>query len=440
MEKNKEKRNTRRKKYFLKYSVVIIIGYLITQVASIIAKELGLSSISYKEIIFIIAATVGVTLITTFIVLLKKDVNDTFLQTIVMFQFASWLLLYMFWVYFLHEARIIALLFAFMALIFLATNSNLIQSMIVSIAVVIIQLGSSYYGIHFAQQSGSFTDVVYYTACFFPSALYIAYVAGLFHRKRKELKYAKRDAEEARDNLWGEMEIAKKIQTFLLPERPEINGYDISAYMNPADNIGGDYYDVINVDGHDWIIIGDVSGHGIPAGLIMMMVQSIIRSHVMEIPSIEPSELLRIVNNAVSYNIKNMKEQKFMTITAFALKDDGNMVFSGRHEDILVFRAESQQVEVIKTDGICFSQWALGNNDKNLSLQLKPGDTMLLYTDGVIEAMDEKREMFSENRLVDIFKSSGMLSVGQIQKAVRSALKSYDTDDDVTMLIIQRRK
>ncbi|MCP4135249.1 MAG: AAA family ATPase, partial [bacterium] len=84
--------------------------------------------------------------------------------------------------------------------------------------------------------------------------------------------------------LEKEMEIAANIQTGLLPQNPFIKDYEISAYMNPADDVGGDYYDIINAEGRDWIVIGDVSGHGVPAGLIMMMVQTSIHTVLTQHP------------------------------------------------------------------------------------------------------------------------------------------------------------
>ena len=88
-----------------------------------------------------------------------------------------------------------------------------------------------------------------------------------------ELQHSNDELSEARDKLWSEMALAKKIQTTLIPENPALEDYEISTCLIPASEVGGDYYDVINGD-NDWIVIGDVSGHGVSAGLIMMMVQS----------------------------------------------------------------------------------------------------------------------------------------------------------------------
>jgi serine phosphatase RsbU (regulator of sigma subunit) len=241
----------------------------------------------------------------------------------------------------------------------------------------------------------------------------------------------------ARDALWGELELAKKIQTVLLPDNPIVPGYEIATHMDVAENVGGDYYDIINTEKKNWVIIGDVSGHGVPAGLVMMMVQSCIRTLVMEYPDIKPSELLRIVNNSIAYNIKNLKEEKFMTITAFAFDSNGKAIFSGRHEDILIYR-KNGTVDVIKTDGICISKFPLGTNDKNSELQLYEGEVLLLYTDGIIEAFDGNNEMFSIKKLVSILENTGNLSASEILENIKDNVKDYEIHDDVALLILKK--
>ena len=81
--------------------------------------------------------------------------------------------------------------------------------------------------------------------------------------------------------LWSEMDLARKIQTVLLPSETRFRDYEVSAMMVPASTVGGDYYDIIRTDGSDWLLIGDVSGHGVTAGLTMMMIQTAIRTVVL---------------------------------------------------------------------------------------------------------------------------------------------------------------
>lgn len=102
-------------------------------------------------------------------------------------------------------------------------------------------------------------------------------------RSRAELK-------DARDALWGEMEVAKRIQTALLPQNRRVGAYDVAARMMPAAEVGGDYYDIVEAgEDRHWIAIGDVSGHGVESGLVMMMTQTSILSLVRENPQLTPA-------------------------------------------------------------------------------------------------------------------------------------------------------
>ncbi len=253
---------------------------------------------------------------------------------------------------------------------------------------------------------------------------------------------------DTKDQLWGEMVLAKKIQTVLLPENPEVMGYQISAYMEPADEVGGDYYDVINVGGFDWFVIGDVSGHGVPAGLIMMMVQTSIRSVLEVQPNSEPSELLAAVNSVITENIKKMNEDKYMTITVLACMKDGVFCYSGLHQDIMVYRADSDSIDIIETNGMWLGIFGnLKGMVDNKTLSLNINDTMLVYTDGITEArkrngtkdiQDSEKEMFGEKRLMNILQSLGNSSPEGIKAGILHELSGYECDDDVTMMILRR--
>ncbi|HPU88581.1 MAG TPA: 7TM diverse intracellular signaling domain-containing protein [Spirochaetota bacterium] len=265
-----------------------------------------------------------------------------------------------------------------------------------------------------------------------------------------EDKVRERTAElvRARDALWGEMELAKKIQTTLLPQRPAIGGYEITAYMAPASEVGGDYYDIINMEGKDWIVIGDVSGHGVPAGLIMMMAQTAIRTALHQHAEMGPAQLLSIINRTITENIRLLREAKYMTITVLACIDNGVFHFAGLHQDILVHRRARGAVEVIETRGF----WIGMQDDPDIvhleqSLTLEPGDTMLLYTDGITEAWrrgtvrdlrDPRTDMFGQERLIGILSHTAPESPDAVKREILAALRDYDCHDDVTMVILRR--
>lgn len=256
----------------------------------------------------------------------------------------------------------------------------------------------------------------------------------------QELYTTNRQLVETRNALWGEMELAKKIQTVLLPEEPLIPGYEICGYMHPADEVGGDYYDVIEVDGKHWIVIGDVSGHGVPAGLVMMMAQTSLHSLLKAHPEAPPTKILSMVNHVIHSNIQKLGEDKYMTITVFSCIADGKMYFSGLHQDIMIYRAATKDVELVETQGMWIGLLDnIGDMLEINSLQLSPGDVMFLYTDGIPESTDKEGNMYSDEKLVETFKHLAHLPPIEIRDGILNSLTDqFTSDDDITLLILKK--
>ncbi|MCP4138215.1 MAG: SpoIIE family protein phosphatase [bacterium] len=264
--------------------------------------------------------------------------------------------------------------------------------------------------------------------------------ASLYENLESMVQERTIELQKARDALWGEMQLAKKIQTVLLPSSPFVNGYEVFGYMDPADEVGGDYYDVINGESVDWVLIGDVSGHGIPAGLVMMMVQSSIQVLLRENPGIKPSVMLKTINRGIAYNVDKIDEDQYMTISALALYKDGNVFFSGLHQDLLVFRAKDSSVESIRTNG----EWLgilddLGREKVDFDFLMSPGDVLLLYTDGITEAMDKNNLMFGKDQLAAVLGKYGREPLPRIKQEIMDGLEEYTIMDDVTMVILRRK-
>ncbi|MBN2158910.1 MAG: SpoIIE family protein phosphatase [Spirochaetes bacterium] len=264
----------------------------------------------------------------------------------------------------------------------------------------------------------------------------------------EELEAMNQQLVETKDALWGEMQLAKKIQTVLLPLKPNIAGYEIATHMEPAGEVGGDYYDIINVQGKDWLVVGDVSGHGVSAGLIMMMVQTSIHVALDQNPGIPPSELLTLINRTISDNINRFGEMKYMTITVMAEHENGKFFFSGLHQDLMVYRAKTQSVEMIETRGMWIGliNSVDGMMEDDL-LTINTGDVLLVYTDGITEALcklpgsdecDDSSEMFGDQKLAGILMENGRRSPEEIKKNILDALNGYCCNDDVTMVIAKK--
>ena len=250
------------------------------------------------------------------------------------------------------------------------------------------------------------------------------------------------DLKRARDALWGEMEIAKHIQTALLPSAKQVNGYDVAALMQPADEVGGDYYDLVETPhGEAWVCIGDVSGHGVESGLIMMMTQTSIFTAINRAPDQKPSDVLNEANVVLKKNISRLGGERYVTCMAMRLGSD-RISFSGKHQDVFIYRARSGTIERVVTEGVWLGLVDdIRGKQVDDSRTIEEDDVILLYTDGVTEAMDASRKMYGEDRLSDALARSARLGVDAIVSAIMSEVKAHTSvqRDDVTVVAIKRR-
>ncbi|HEY5922081.1 MAG TPA: SpoIIE family protein phosphatase [Kofleriaceae bacterium] len=245
----------------------------------------------------------------------------------------------------------------------------------------------------------------------------------------------------AKERLEREMEIAMRIQTSMLPQSFDVNGLDIAAVMLPATEVGGDYSDVLPVNGGCWIGIGDVAGHGLTAGLEMLMVQSIIAALVRENSAAAPREHLRVLNHVVYENIRHrLGQDEHITLTLLHVSA-GKVTFAGAHETILIARAAGGACEEIATPGT----WIGGTRDigrvtVDTTLELEIGDLMVLYSDGITEAMNERGEMFGIDRLCREVEARRTEPVEAIRDGIIAVVKAWQFkhQDDISLLVIRR--
>lgn len=253
---------------------------------------------------------------------------------------------------------------------------------------------------------------------------------------------ASREARAAQERLEREMEIATRIQTSVLPVNPTLPGYSIAASMETASEVGGDYYDVIPSPAGGWIAIGDVAGHGLPAGLVMLMVQS--ATNVLAraaAPHESPSALLSCLNAFLYENIRTrLVQDEFVTFTLLRCSADGELEYAGAHEEILVWREASGQLERLRTPG----PWLgvvpdVADATHDQSCRLEPGDLMLLYTDGVTEAMNAEHEQLGMERLCELFEANARRPVDELVERIRQEVERWSTErlDDVTVLAVR---
>ena len=440
-----DEKYARRRKKIIGYHLLILLGYGLTQIAFFLARALNLCTTDYRTIAIFSAIVIAFPTFILLILILRKNLTNNFAIKISYMGFFWWLAIYAVFVYLLGEVRVMGLFFALMPITFLLTSTSFYQTLYVALGAVLIQVVVSYYAIHVAGQAGNFIQESFIAAVFLPSATYLAYLSGLIERQRDDIKKSKNDVEKALERVWAEMDIARKIQTVLLPEKPQLTGYNFFAYMEPAEEVGGDYYDVAHCKGKDWLIIGDVSGHGVSSGLVMMMAQTAIHTVLNrseESPSaLMPSELVRSVNKTIYDNIKKMHESKYMTITVFLLEADGWVHHAGLHEDIYIYRSGTPSVERVETDGVWLGlSENIGEMLPDSSFRLDANDIMFAYTDGITEARekDPPGKFYGQNRLEEIIRKNGGKSVEHLSNAVLKSLEPYDIRDDITFMILKR--
>ncbi len=275
-------------------------------------------------------------------------------------------------------------------------------------------------------------------------ALEVKTLANAMNVMVDELDKSRRDL-AAKERLEREMEIAMRIQTSILPRSFDIQGLEIAARMLPASDVGGDYYDVLPTDGGCWIGVGDVAGHGLTAGLEMMMVQSVISALVRENPTAEPSKHLSILNQVIFDNVRHrLGQDEHITLTLFRYLN-GRLTFAGAHETILVCRAATGTCEYVDTPGT----WLGAMRDiapftKNTQLDLASGDLMVLYSDGLTEARNSAGKQFGIERVARLIEESRERPGEEVRDAILTELSSWTgaaaQDDDVSLVVVRQAK
>jgi sigma-B regulation protein RsbU (phosphoserine phosphatase) len=270
----------------------------------------------------------------------------------------------------------------------------------------------------------------------------LASLGAAMNRMAEELALSRTQMAE-KERLEKELEISARIQTSILPRKLAVEGLEVAARMIPASEVGGDYYDVFPTPDGGWIGVGDVAGHGLTSGLIMLMVQSCIAALGRDDPGAAPRDLVRVLNLVLYENIRHrLGNDEHVTISVMRYHRSGRVVFAGAHEDIVICRADTGKVETIPTLG----PWVGAMRDVSRTVQdeellLRDGDVMVLYTDGVTEARSDKGEQFGLERLARQVEALHEEPVERIRDAILDEVARFAPrqDDDVTLLVLRYR-
>ena len=241
-----------------------------------------------------------------------------------------------------------------------------------------------------------------------------------------------------------DLAIARDIQRILLPaEAPIVNGFEISGVNVPARQVSGDYFDYIKVDDERLgVAIADVSGKGIPASLIMAICRSVLRSQAIGNPS--PADVLQKVNRQLYPDIK---EDMFISMAYLVLDHVRGGVTLARagHDAPLLYQQKSQTLTPLKTPGMVVgidSGDVFDRLTTDVGVSLERNDCILLYTDGITEALDNEGNEFGLERTIASVQSSAregaQAIVTRLIDDLRNFVGSTPQNDDITMIAIRK--
>ena len=196
------------------------------------------------------------------------------------------------------------------------------------------------------------------------------------------------------------------------------------------------------VDGKKWINIGDVSGHGVTAGLIMMMLQTATSTSIKSDENLTPKDLMLKVNKVLSDNIRNrLLLYHYVTICFLQFDDNGNFFHCGLHLDIIIYRKSDQKIELLRTGDVWLGlEENISDTVENRNFRLNSGDLMLIYTDGVTEAINKNREFYTTERLINFVEKNHNETVDLMSKSLETELSEFMGEqlDDITYLFIKK--
>lgn len=253
-----------------------------------------------------------------------------------------------------------------------------------------------------------------------------------------------------RENLRmsAQLEIPRKIQHMVMPRSEELmrlSAYDIAGVMKAAEQVGGDYFDVLYHDregGRIKVGIGDITGHGLESGLLMLMVQVAVRT-LFVLGENDPKQFLATLNQVIFHNLKRMDIEKNLTLSLVDIEyRTGKILATGQHEELLFIRGG--QVERVDTTDLGFMvgmERDISSFIGGYETTLEPGDGLVMYTDGVTEAFNQQRQQYGVERLCQQIQRLWPLPAEQIKDCILEDLKSFATTfkDDISLVIVKRK-
>jgi serine phosphatase RsbU (regulator of sigma subunit) len=254
------------------------------------------------------------------------------------------------------------------------------------------------------------------------------------------VRQQQQEAQE-RERIEQELKVARLIQQTLLPKTlPELPGYDVAAYYQPAREVGGDFYDFLELeDGRLGLVVGDVTDKGVPAALVMATTRTMLRAAAQRLAT--PGEVLQRVNDVL---VQEIPPNMFVTcLYAILDGESGRLVYANAGHDLPYRRRAGRKggAEELRATGMPLGLLpGMGYEEKEIVLE--KGESVLFYSDGLVEAHDPRGEMFGFPRLqglVGTHRSGGSALISfLLSELARFTGESWEQEDDITLVTLER--
>ncbi len=254
-------------------------------------------------------------------------------------------------------------------------------------------------------------------------------VSTLLQMMRKKLNLIERN-----------MIVAEDIQRNLIPKKvPDVKNFDIAAYYHPSKHVGGDYYDFYQVnDDRLYFVVADVAGHGIPSSMIVSSMQAFVYSQIHEQKSLHA-----LAHNLNQYLVKTMIPGKFVTlfIGSLSLVTGALNYINAGHNPPYIIRAD-KSVEELLPGGPIVGMLAEAAYTSGYT-ELKKGDILGIYTDGIVETMNDEEEEYGEDRFIEVIKNLSDRPLLGIMLKLFNDLRKFSNNspymDDITLLFLRKK-
>ena len=240
--------------------------------------------------------------------------------------------------------------------------------------------------------------------------------------------------------LQTEMELAQQVQLHLLPRKPpHVAGLDLWAATKPASQVGGDFYDfIVTSDQPFAFAIGDISGKGMPAALLMAMTRTVLRTKLNAVPMPSPEDIIGLSNEELYDDFTEVSMFATVCLGQY-FSETQTLVYANAGHSPVIYCPAQGKAALLEADGTAMGILPVSFS-RNQTIQLHPGDVFLLGTDGLNEATNEQNEMFGCERLLALVAMLADKSAEEIAHGIYTAVREFGTgelQDDQTLLILK---